>query len=110
MVERVEYPDYRFILQHLSTDHMYLQVEFFATCAVTGERELQRGRKWLISKHMVPSEIVTTCLKAVLAAVEHEVRENFTYRSEAIFHPHFNVDELHSLARNPETSDVRVPV
>jgi len=54
----------------------------------------QTTRKWLLSQWMVPGEIVQTALKCVLTAIEHEAREQFTYRGERVFGPHFSIDEL----------------
>lgn len=52
----------------------------------------QHGRKWLISEHATKSEVVQTCLKAVLTAEEHEARERLTYRDVKVFDAHFDVD------------------
>lgn len=72
-----------------------LQAAFVADDAVEpGTAGVQTTRKWLLSQHMVPSEIVQTALKCVLTAIEHEARENFTYRGERVFGPHFSIDEL----------------
>lgn len=54
----------------------------------------QRGRKWRLSEHMTPSEVVRTQFMAVMAVVEHEVRELFTYRGGAIFGPHIDIETL----------------
>ena len=43
---------------------------------------------------MVDGEIVQTAFKAVLTALEHEARENFTYRGHSIFDPHWDVEKL----------------
>lgn len=72
----------------------YLQVAFQDTDNVTGLMSVQKGRKWRLSEHMTKSELVQTALAAVLLAVEHEVREQFTYRGQAIFSPHYDVDDL----------------
>lgn len=97
----VQYRDWQFILGE-DGDRAYLQVQFDAPDMTTGEPELQRGRKWFLSPHMTKSEIVTTSLKAVLTAVEHEAREDFKYKGKAIFGPHWDVDALHEqlTARN----------
>lgn len=58
----------------------------------------QYTRKWLLSPAMTNSEIVQTAFKLVLTSVEHETREQFTYRSARIFGPHFNVDDLAEMA------------
>lgn len=56
--------------------------------------EAWKGRKWLISPHATKSEVIQTAFKAVLTAEEHEIREKFKYKGQAIFGPHFNVDRL----------------
>lgn len=82
----------------------------FAPYVMLGQRPdeqgLQYGRKWRISAHMTKSEIVQTCLKAVLAAEEHEAREFFLYKRESIFSPHYDVDALHAL-RSSARLDLR---
>jgi hypothetical protein len=55
---------------------------------------------------MTKSEIVSTALKAVLTAEEHEAREQFQYKSKTIFGPHFDVDKLASLCES-DSMDVR---
>lgn len=85
----------------------WLQVVFVAAHATSGETITCHGRKWRISMHMVRSEIVQTALMAVLAAQEHEVRENFRYRDQPIFGPHFDVDRLWELSQNPLSRESR---
>jgi hypothetical protein len=75
-------------------DGYYVQWRFFAKDNVTGENEIQAGRKWYVSRHATRSELVQTLLKAALAAEEHEARELFCYRGVAVFGPHMDVDEL----------------
>lgn len=88
----------------------YLQVRFPARDLVTNEVEIQHGRKWLLSPHMTRSEVITTALKAVLTAVEHETREAFRYRGRAIFGPHIDVDALHRLVGDKDNLDMRTGV
>jgi hypothetical protein len=111
ILRQVQYKEWKF---HLGQDgaRFYLQVHFYARCSVSGKFEPQRGRKWALSKHMTPSEVVTTALKAVLTAEEHEARENFTYRSQAVFGPHLDVDVLAELleTRGLEVLDGRAPM
>ena len=78
----------------------YLQARFMAPCAVGGEAMPQTTRKWRLSQHMTASEIVQTAFKCVLTAVEHEAREQFTYRGQAIFGPHFDVEALVAIRRS----------
>lgn len=72
----------------------WLQVQFAAFDPTAGDMMLQKGRKWYVSSHATPSELVQTAFKAVMTAMEHEIRESFYYRNAAIFGPHFDVDEL----------------
>lgn len=75
--------------------YFYLQVEDpNGTCNVTGQPDPWKGRKWLVSPHMTRGELVQTFFKATMTAVEHEVREQFTYKCQPIFDPHYNVDRL----------------
>ena len=85
----------------------YLQVSFMEEDIETGEISQQRGRKWFLSFHMTKSEIVSTALKAVLTAVEHEAREQFRYKGRMIFGPHFDVDALVEFSRLKENLDMR---
>lgn len=95
ILDEIAYEDWAFTLvTNVSTQGWVLQVAFKGADAVTGEIALQRGRKWLISCHSTVSEIVQTAFLAVLTAVEHEVREAFFYRQQAVFGPHLDLDEL----------------
>lgn len=76
-----------------------LQAEFLAPDAQSGFVERQPTRKWYISAHSCVSEVVNTVLMCVLAAEEHEARENFRYDGEAIYHPHMDVRELAARAK-----------
>jgi hypothetical protein len=88
----VSFPGYTFRLE--VGERTYLQATFFATCAKTGEREVQFTRKWYISHEATVSEVVQTALKLVLTSVEHEARESFKYCGHAIFGPHLSVEKL----------------
>ncbi len=74
----------------------YLQVGFWDADLTRdcGEKTYQSCRKWFLSPHMTKSEVIQTAFKAILGAEEHEARERFTYRGQAIFGPHFHVDTL----------------
>lgn len=58
------------------------------------------GRKWMLSPHMCKNEIITTAFKAVMTAMEHEVRESFRYKGAAIFNPHMDPDALVDFVSN----------
>ena len=53
----------------------------------------QRGRKFYISPHMTDSEVIQTCLLAVLLFEEHEAREWFTYNGKEIYGPHIDISQ-----------------
>ena len=58
------------------------------------EMHLYRGRKWRVSTHSTKREVVGTAFAAILAAMEHEMREAFTYQGAAIFGPHIPLANL----------------
>lgn len=62
----------------------------------------QRGRKWYCSRHMTRSELVQTCLMAILAFEEHEAREGFYYEGQRIFGPHININALADASNDRE--------
>lgn len=105
LVDQIEYPGFRYGIT-LSNDVMYLQITCDDVCNVTGERMTWKSGKWLLSEHMLDSEVVQKCLKATLTAIEHEAREKFKYRGRAIFDPHYDVDKLWEL-RGESDSVVR---
>lgn len=63
-------------------------------CTATGRPMTWKSRRYVIEHNDTRDQIVQTALKAYLGAVEHEARETFTYREEAIFGPHHDVDAL----------------
>lgn len=95
-LQLIEFGDWQFRVLKDDT-RLYLQLKWMDRCTVSGDMKPQTSRKWLLSPYMTKSEFVQTCLKAVLTAVEHEAREQFTYMGEAVFRPHYDVDALHSL-------------
>ena len=102
-LQDITYKDWVFRIEKDGIGLWFLQVLFAAENAQTGNPENWSGRKWRMSMHMGRSEIIQTALKAVLAAEEHEARENFKYQGRAIFGPHLNVDHLWHIAENTET-------
>jgi hypothetical protein len=110
IVHLIEYLDWDFWVGSLNDDPqgpLYIQVMFDAWDLKTETSQVQYGRKWFISRHSTTSEIVQTALMAVLAAQEHEVREEFRYRGKAVFGPHFDVEEL---SKRLPAMDLRSPV
>lgn len=104
VLERVEYRDWVARIGYDCDDAAWLQLEFIAPDEVAGfvvDGVPQRGRKWRISRHMTPEEIIQTALLAVLTAEEHEARERFRVDGLAIFNPHISLLAL--LARAEST-------
>lgn len=97
LLSKVKYKDWQFTVGE-DGDRPYLQLKFAACDSKTGEETHWSARKWFLSPHMTPSEVIQTAFKAVLTAEEHEAREQFQYRCRAIFGPHFNVDKLWEVA------------
>ena len=90
------------------TTRCYLQINAVSSCNVDGGRYVWKGRKWFLSPHMTRSEVVQTAFMAVLAAVEHETREQFKYSGQSIYDPHFDVNALHRLRTMPDCLSVRI--
>lgn len=98
ILSNIEFEDYTFCA-HQRGDIIYLQAGYYEDDIITGRREHQKTRKWLLSEHMVKSEVVQTAFKCVMTSMEHRVREHFLYRQERIFGPHFDVDALYDIAK-----------
>jgi hypothetical protein len=102
----VKFGDWRFHVGSIGLTH-YLQVHFEVADNWGGTSDdpsapeiTFKGRKWMLSRWMTRSEVVQTALMAVLAAVEHEAREQFLYRGDAIFGPHHHVEALRGTAQD----------
>lgn len=94
LTRTVKYKDWVFAVSKTKGGDLYVQVQFRAWDNKLGAIEEQHGRKWYISNYAVRSEVIGTLFKAVITAEEHEARETFTYRGQAIFKTHYNVDAL----------------
>ena len=83
IVSRIRCLDYEF---HVLTkgEVPYLQVRYVEPDIVTGDPTDQHGRKWMLSHHMVRSELVQTALKAVLTSMEHRAREHFFFEGQRV--------------------------
>ncbi len=106
VLRHVTHPQMTFVLTEEAT-HVNLRGEFEGKCFKTGSVEKWKTRSWRISFHMTKSEIVQTALKCLLTAVEHEAREAFKYKGQAIFGPHYDVDKLAALCATDNHEDVR---
>lgn len=98
LVTKCDHPVFRFMVRrHPGTQRPYLQIRCLGTCNTTGEPLDWAGRKWGLSYHMTDSEVVQTCFKAVLTALEHEAREQFRFDGAAVMNPHYDIYALKRL-------------
>jgi hypothetical protein len=97
ILAEVKYPSKEFVVLE-EDDRLFLQAQYWERCVDTGALELQKTRKWVVSRYATKSEVIQTAFKAVLTSAEHQVREHFKYRGRAVFGPHFNVDQLWEIA------------
>lgn len=111
VLEHIKVPDPLHVeFLHDPRGFVYLQV----TCPqgidnVTGDAYAWRGRKWYISEHATVSEIVQTAFKAYLTAIEHEAREQFLWKGQPVFDPHYDLDKLAELRSRPDALKEREP-
>ncbi|MBX3660703.1 MAG: hypothetical protein KF740_19890 [Ramlibacter sp.] len=97
VLAEVKFPGFSFLIHNAFADGepTYLQAAFDAfDNDRPGVIARQLTRKWLLSRHMTRSELVQTAFKCVLTSVEHETREQFTYKGARVFGPHFDVEGL----------------
>ena len=94
LISDVSFKDWTIKVGQYECKTPYIQVLFYDSDRITGEKELQRCRKWILSYHMVDSEVVRTAFKAIEAAMLHEVQEEFKYKGVRIYNPHLDLDEL----------------
>ena len=97
ILKDITYLDWKFAIGE-SNGRLYLQVNFWAPDADTGLRTIQKGRKWFLSEFMVRQEIVRTVYKAIEAAVQHEMDENFKLCGKCIYGPHIDPYALLTVA------------
>jgi len=95
IVSQIRYKDWQFFLENRK-DCFLLQIRFLDYDAdkPNTDKTWQHCRKWFISRHACKAEVVRTAFKAVVAAEEHEVGENFRYRGARIHSPHLDPDVL----------------
>lgn len=104
VLSRVSFPNFTFVVNYAQALVMrpYLQIECKGHCNITGQPMDWKSRKWPLSIHMTDGEIVQTAFKAVMTALEHEAREMFTYRGVTVFDPHYDIEKLVELRRQPD--------
>jgi hypothetical protein len=110
VLSRVTFPGFAFVTAEKVPGIVYLQITCDSKCNITGEALTWSSRKWLLSRHMTDGEIVQTAFKATLTALEHECRETFKYRGQAIFDPHYDIERLVELRSQANALKERAPV
>lgn len=74
-----EYPD----------DLLWIEVSCVRPDRDTGRPGIGRGgKRFFFAKDATVNSVLRTCLAALIAYEEHEVRENFLYDGKRIFDPH----------------------
>lgn len=87
----------------------FLQIHFIAQDTKTGDLCEQRCRKWRVSKYSTRTEVVETIFKACWITAYHEMKEQFLYKGQPIYSPHFDVDarvEMCKTARFDKREDL----
>jgi len=99
LISAVKFNDWKFNIKE-NKGVPYLQITFMAKGSFTDDEtlELQKCRKWMLSYYMCEEEVVSTAYKAMLAAVEHEAREQFFWEGQAIYRPHYDIRTLHKIS------------
>ena len=97
--KQITFRDWTLITAQRADGSFILQWEFAAPDNETGATSVQRGRKWFVSQHVIPDEIVKTAWLGVELALRHEAMEDFRYKKVAIFHPHTDVESLVEVQR-----------
>lgn len=108
ILSRVAFKDWTFYLAE-ENDRLWIQVRYLEADVDRDPStlEIQHGRKWFVSRHATPSELVQTAFKAVATSMEHQAREHFTYRGARVFGPHFDVEQLVKLCHAGDHEDAR---
>jgi hypothetical protein len=61
-----------------------------------------KGRWWPLANGMTDGEIVQTIFLATMTALEHETRETFFYKGVSVFDPHYDIEKLVELRKQPD--------
>ena len=109
IVDQISFPKMRIDVRS-KNEVPYLQIAHRGECNMTGVPMEWRSRKWMLSEHMTAGEIVQTAFKAILTAIEHEAREQFRYRGQPVFDPHYNIEKLVALRMDPKSIEERATV
>lgn len=86
-IAAIECSDYEFRVQALYGGGCIITVLAERLCTEDVVIRWQRGRDWYIPEHFSDAQIYNTCLMAVLAFEEHEIREKFKVNGKALYAP-----------------------
>ena len=98
ILAQIKYKDW-FIEIYSHPVEYTIRMSWFDTCSVTGKREIQHSREWLL-QDLTEDGIVQTVFKAIANAEEHEVKERFRYKGKRLFNPHVTVANLLKVCEN----------
>jgi hypothetical protein len=98
VLAEVRFGGHEFLAEE-APDGFSLQLRGEAADTSTGLPGTQGGLKWHLPRDVGRAEIVRTAFRAALTWVEHEAREQFTYRQARVFGPHLDVGRLAELCR-----------
>lgn len=101
IVESIDFPGYTFLLgtkQNFNPEIVTVRVSYDEKDVMSGVKETQFGRRWIIEPEATDMAIIQTCFKALLTSLEHRAREHFTYQGKAILQPHFDLEKLLAIA------------
>lgn len=92
ILNQVKFKDELFAIQPKG-DGFLIQLQYYEEDVddPAAGKTLQKARKWYVSSHATESEIVQTCMLAVLTSVEHRAREHFKYKGRRLYGPHISV-------------------
>lgn len=107
LLELINHGEDRFYVGEDPGGILWMQHQYDGIDSKTGEPRLCKGAKWRLSLHMTKGEIVQKALQAVLTNVEHEVREKFKYKNQAIFKPHYDIDKLVEVCEKGDSEEAR---
>lgn len=95
IIDKISYRSHWELIYSWNKNDRYIQWKFLEGVhdGPRMEPKVWYCRKWRISTHMTPSEIIQTAFMAALAAEEHECRERFLYKGVAVLGPHWDLEE-----------------
>lgn len=104
IANKMKFKDWIFRIGDKTGSTPFLQIQFWDNDIQTGEPALQNCRKWQLSYHMVNSEIIRTARKALHAAMEHEIDEQFSFDGVMLFHPHHDLEAMVEFCKKKKIS------